>query len=229
MDVDPLASMRCWGLEIELGGRVYDIPALPAVEWWPVIVSGSPSLILDMIESDPSDPLNIDDLLLTGKLSEEDMTTALLDAVEEVAGRTLHASFVLATVATSQWASINGAMARKGFRWEDQPLGAALDALYAEITSRLDKDTLPKFLAMLDNEGLTTGTRRGRSSGRVVSEFESMAGPKPTSGLVATGEQSGSARPKTRTRPRPPRPADPSSAPRPRRAPRAGSGPAART
>lgn len=227
MDVDPLASMRCWGLEIELGGRVYEIPALPAVDWWPVLVAGDPGLILDMIESSPADPFNLDDLLLTGEINGEEMATALMDAIEEVAGRTFHASFVLVTVAANQWATINGALVRRGFRWEDQPLGAALDAIYSVITEHMTKDALPKFLALLDNEAMTTGKRRNRASGKVVSEFEAMAGPKPTAGAVATGEPSDSERPKTRTQPRPPRPAAPSRAPRRPRAPRAGSGRAA--
>jgi len=227
MDVDPLASMRCWAIELELGGRTYDVPALPAVEWWPVLTAGDPSLILDMIESNPTDPFNLDELLLTGEVDAAELGETLLEAVEEAAGRTFHAAFVLAAVANSQWASVNGAMIVQGFRWEGQPLGAVLDAIYAEVTSRLEKDALTKFLALLDNESLSRGKRRGRTPERVVSEFEAMAGPKPTAGAVATGAPSDSARPRTRTQPRPPRQGGRSRAPKQPRAPRAGNDPAA--
>jgi hypothetical protein len=225
MDVDPLASMRCWPIELEIGGRVYDLPALTSVDWWPVLTSGDLALILDFVVSTPEDPFNLDDLILEGGLG-SDLGEVLTDAVETAAGRSLHVAMVLAIVAQMQWASINGALVRRGFRWEGQPLGAALDAIYAEVTSRLDKDALTKFLALLENDSLTRPGKK-KISEKVVSEFESLAGPRPTSGVKSTGVPSDSARPKTRTRPRQPRQDDPSTAPRRPRAPRAGSGPAA--
>lgn len=216
MEVDPLASMRCWAIELELGGRTYDVPALPASSWWPVLVSGDLAQILDFVVSTPEDPFNLDDLLLGGTLKREDLGDALLDAVETAAGRSFHAAFVLATVASSQWSALNGALVRRGFRWDEQPLGAALDALYVEITSRLEEKNLEKFLAILENEALSQQGKKRQPSERVVSEFESIAGPRPTAGVKSTGAQSGNARPRTRTRPRPPRQVGPSTAPRQR-------------
>jgi hypothetical protein len=227
VDVDPLASMRCWAVEIELGGRVYEIPALPAVEWWPVLASGDLGQILDFIESTPDDPRNVDDLLLSGALTAEELTQALTDAIEETAGRSFHAAIVLATVASGQWAAIGGALAQTGFRWDEQPLGAALDAIYAIITERLNREALDQFLALLENEALTKGKPSARQRAKVRDEFESMAGPRPTTGVVATGERSDSERPRTRPRPRPPLRAARSASPRPPRAGRAGSGPLA--
>lgn len=216
MDVDPLASMRCWAIEIELGGRTYEVPALSAVDWWPVFAAADPTLILDFIVSTPDDPFNLDDLLLDGKIDAAELRTALIDTVEEAAGRTFHAALVLVIVAASQWQAINGALVRRGFRWEDQPIGAALDAIYAEVTGRLDKDELTKFLALLENESLTTGKRRGRNRDKVTSEFEALAGPVPKGGVKSTGAPSDSARTRTRTRPRPPRQDGPSTEPKPR-------------
>ncbi len=227
MEVDPLASMRCWAIELELGGRAYDIPALSAVDWWPVLVSADLGLILDFIVSTPDDPFNLDDMILEGKLSGEELAEVLTDAMEEAAGRSFHAAFVIATVANSQWPVINGALAQTGFRWDDQPLGAALDALYAAITDRLEKDPLARFLALLDNEALTSGKPSKRQRAKLANDFEAMAGPRPTTGVVATGERSGSERPRTRPRLRPRLQAGRSAAPTRPRAPRAGSGPAA--
>lgn len=228
MEVDPLASMRCWAIALELGGRTYEVPALPAVDWWPVLVSADLGQILDFVVSTPEDPFNLDDLLLEGAFTAEELTTALTDALEETAGRSFHAAFVLATVANSQWAAINGAMVQAGFRWDEQPLGAALDAIYAVVTGRLDEEALKKFLALLDNEALTTGGKAtGRQRARVENEFESMAGPKPTTGVVATGAPSGSGRPKTRPRLQRPRQGGPSGAPKRQPGPPAGSGPGA--
>lgn len=227
MDVDPLASMRCWAIELELGGRTYDVPALPAVDWWPVLISADLSMILDFVTSTPEDLFNLDDLLLEGVFNSAELTEVLMDAIEEAAGRSFHAAFVLATVARSQWSAINGAMVQGGFRWDEQPLGAALDGIYAVVTSRLNEEALKKFLALLENETLTTGKRRGRSRERVENEFETLAGPKPTKGAVATGAPSDSGRPKTRPRLRPVRQDGRSGAPKRRPGPPAGSGPGA--
>lgn len=227
MEVEPLASMRCWAIELELGGRTYEVPALPAVDWWPVLVSADLGKILDFVESTPEDPFNLDDLLLDGAFTAEELTTALTDALEETAGRSFHAAFVLATVATSQWAAINGTLAQTGFRWDEQPLGAALDAVYAVVTSRLNEEALKKFLALLDNEALTTGKPSGRQRAKVEAEFEGMAGPKPTAGVVASGGPSGSGRPKTQPRLQRPRQGGRSGAPKRQPGPPAGSGPGA--
>jgi hypothetical protein len=206
---------------------VYEIPALPAVEWWPVLASGDLGSILDFIESTPDDPSNVDDLLLSGELSAEELTEVLTDVVEETAGRSFHAAIVLVTVANGQWAAIGGALAQSGFRWSEQPLGAALDAVYAAIVERLNEDALKKFLALLDNEALTSGKPSKRQRAKVVSEFEAMAGPRPTTSAVATGGLSDSERPRTRPRPRPPLRAARSVSPRTPRAGHVRSGPGA--
>ena len=231
VDVDPLASMRCWALELELGGRTFDVPALPAADWWPVLVSGDLSQILDFAVSTSGD---LDDLLLTGEVTQDQLAQALTDAVEETAGRPLHASTVLASLASMHWTTINGELAKHGFRWDVMPLGAALDAIYliavngipekSEDGKRRPRD---EFLALLENEALTTGKPTPRQRAKLVNEFEGMAGPRPTSGVRSTGAPSDSARPRTRIRPRPPRQDDPSRAPTRPRGPRAGSDPAA--
>lgn len=218
MNVDPLASMRCWAMEIELGGRTFEIPALPAVSWWPVLATGDLSLILDFVTSTDGDGIDLDDMLLSGELSHTDLVSSLTDAVQEAAGRSLHAATVLASVARAQWAAVNGTLVRSGFRWDQQPLGAALDAVYSVIVERLDGDNLANFLALLDND---------KPREKVVEEFETLAGPRPTTGVVASGERSGSARPRTRPRPQHlPRGAR-SAGPRTPRAPHADSGPPA--
>lgn len=227
MKVDPLASMQCWAIELEAGGRTYDVPALPAVDWWPILVSRNLAGILDLVVSDPADPFNLDELLLTGELDAADLGEALMDAIEATAGRSYHCAFVIATVADAQWPAIGGVLAQKGFRWDIQPLSAALDAIYAVIIASLDEETRKKFLDLLDDESLSEPGKKRQPSEKVLSEFESMAGPRPTTGVKSTGAPSDNSRPKTRQRPRQPRPAARSTEPKRPPAPRAGSGPAA--
>jgi hypothetical protein len=215
MDVDPLASMRCWAITVELGGREFDIPALPAVDWWPILVSGNFSEIVDILKS--TDGADLDCMLLDGTVSGADLSEAITDAIEEATGRSAHASFVLATVATSAWSMVGGQMAREGFRWDVQPIGAALDAVYNIVVGSLEKENRAKFLTMLENETISQPGRKRTPSQKIVEEFEAMAGPRPAPAPLpgkASAGLSGSPRTRTRTRPRPPRQDGRSGAPK---------------
>lgn len=226
MNVDPLASMRCWVISVELGGREYDIPALPAADWFPVLVSADVTGVLDLLRSSPDD---LEDQLLSGEISGKELGEVLTEAIEEATGRPAHAAFVLAIVAADQWPMIGGTLAQTGFRWDVQPIGAALDAIHSIVVSSLPEEPRKKFLQYLEDEHLTTGRRRPIDRAKVTAEFETMAGPRPAPappGATAPRppEQSiagpsGSARPRTPRPPRPPRPAVRSSGPRTRPAP----------
>jgi hypothetical protein len=214
MEVDPAASVRIWGIEMDLGGRTFDVPPLAASEWFPVLLSGNPLDVLKMIEDGPEDEL--DDLLLSGQIQPTELIEALVVAIEQAAGRSFHAAFVLAQVAALQWASVSGLLAERGFRWEEAPLGAALDAIYTIVVKHLDKDGLARFEQLLDTPTTTPGGRRRKANrDKAMADFESLAGPKPE-GVKATAGRSGSERPKTRLRSQPLHQSGPSHAPRQR-------------
>ena len=210
MEVDPLASMRCWAITVELGGREFDIPALPAVDWWPVLLDASPFGMVDLLKSTEGEEL--DAMLLDGRVTHAEMSQVLMDAISEATGRTFHASFVLATVAAMHWPVVGGQLARDGFRWDVLPIGAALDAVHSVIVDSFpsDKDgekAREKFLALLEDETLTQPGKKRAPSQRIMTEFESMAGPMPAPAPLpgkASAEPSASQRPRTRTRPRQP-------------------------
>lgn len=207
MSVDPVASMGCWPLEIELGGQEYEIPALPASGWWAVLAEADLTLIVEMISGDASD---LDDALLSGELTSEDMIQALTEALEEAAGRSLHVAMVLVHLAIREWPAINGQMARNGFRWDVMPLGAALDAIHSIIWEGLDEKGRKEF------ERILIPTKPGRvDREKALSEFEAMAGPRPTSGVRVRSidAQSADTPPRTPTQPRPRRPRARSASP----------------
>lgn len=213
MDVDPLASMRCWAITVDLGGREFEIPALPAVDWWPVILDVDATAFLDILKSDA----DLDGMLLDGTISGAALGEAMMDAIGEATGRSFHASFVLATVASTHWPVIGGELAQRGFRWDVMPIGAALDAVYAIVVAGLEEKNREKFVALLEDETLSQPGKKRSPSQRVVGEFEAMAGPRPAPAPLpgkASAEPSGSPRPRTRTRPRPPRQSGRSGAPK---------------
>ncbi len=214
MKVDPAASMRCWAVEVELAGHVFTIPAMPAADWWPLLLAQDTSTFLDALMSTKKD-VDLDLALLDGTLTGEEVRDVHMDTIEEAAGRSFHAAVVLAAAADAAWPMVSGHLATRGFRWDVMPLGAALDAVYLTMINGLDEEARKKFEAFLDNEAMTTpkSRRRGPDRERVRSEFEQFAGPMPTAGSLSTGVPSDNARPRTRQRPRPPLPDDPSSAP----------------
>lgn len=230
-EVDPEASLALWDLDLELGGRHFIVPALPASDWFPILLSGDVSLVLDSIVSTPgsqgTDPL---ELLLEGKLTAEELGERLLEAVESAAGRPFGVAVVLAYAATQRWPAVNGRLVLAGFDWTERPLGAALDAIYAVFTENQNEEGRAKFEALLETPINTgpKGTIRKADQARVEEGFAALAGPKPTTGAVrAIGAPSDGARSRTRTPPRSLPQGAASGAPTKRPRPRAGSGPAA--
>lgn len=225
MDVDPAASLRCWAIELELGGRIFEVPALPAADWWPVFASADLSKVLDMIVSTPE--ADLDEYLLEHFLNQDDLAQTLTDAAEATAGRSLHVALVLAYVANQHWASINGALVRRGFRWDAQPMGAAFDAIFSHVMEAFpDKEAQDKFLAVLENETLTGG-KKAVDREKALDDFSALAGPRPTTGVKSTGAPSEGERPRTQPRSRRLPPGGRSRAPMRQRARPAGSGPPA--
>jgi hypothetical protein len=193
-DVDPIASLNMWAVDVKLSGEVFEIPALPAATWFPILASGDLARILDLIE-DPK----LDDAIIDGAIQSEELSSALTDAVEAVAGRSWHVSLILVTMAMSNWTIIGGELARRGFRWDATPIGAALDALHLTIIEALTEDGRQRFQRLLDNTVLTAvGGRPNRD--QAMSDFEAMAGPRPDT-VRSTGEQSGSGHPRTPPQP----------------------------
>lgn len=183
MNTDPLASIRCWGIGVELGGIEYDIPALPAAAWWPLLAEMDPSLMLDMI-----DDQHLLDRLLSGEIGQEELSERLIEVVEEVAGRSMMAAVTICHLAQMHWAVVNGQLIRDGVRWDVLSLGAVLDAMHAlfmerfgdtknDKTGRLYRD---EYLAMLEAPMPGAGKADHHQRQRALTDFEASAGPRPT-------------------------------------------------
>jgi hypothetical protein len=212
--------MRCWAITVEIGGREFEIPALPAADWWPVITDATAMALVDILKSSA----DLDAMLLDGRTDAAELTEVTMDAIGEATGRTFHAAFVLVTVAGMHWPVIGGILAQKGFRWDIMPIGAALDAVYAIVAGNMKDDAArDKFDLLLDNDTLTKPGKKREPSKRVLTEFEGMAGPMPAPAPLpgkSSAEPSESPRPRTRTRPRQTLQADQSEPPtRPRERP----------
>jgi hypothetical protein len=171
--------MRCWAITLEIGGREYEIPALPAVDWWPVLLSGGPGQVIGLIPSKLGDPDDLDAQLLAGEVDGKELGSVLTEAIEEATGRSMHVATVLAIIAHDRWDIVGPAVAQTGFRWDQQPIGAALDLIYGIVLAGMDEENRTKFLQLLENESLTQPGKKRQPTERVIKEFEAMAGPRP--------------------------------------------------
>lgn len=209
MEVDPAASMRCWAIDIDLGGRTFEVPALPAADWWPIVRDPDRLLTLPWRPTD-GERVELDDWLLQGETSLGDIGALITDTIADIAGRSFHAAYLLALLADQHWPVIGAEIVKTGFRWDVQPIGAALDLIYSIILSILPEKTddgrrpREEFLQMLN----TDPTDKGVSS-KAVEDFEAMAGPRPTGRASATAGQYAGERPRTQQRRPQPLPAAP--------------------
>lgn len=198
MDVDPAASLRIWAVEFDLGGRTFEVPALPAADWLPLLLEGDPLAVLDL-----GDLGEIDEMILGEEITSEELGRAMTLVIEQATGRSFHAALVLAQVARLQWPVIGGDLARRGMRFDQVSIGAALDAIHVTILGLLKPEAAEKFQALLDSE-VSPGGKIRPNRAKAMADFEDMAGPKPPP-VKASAGPSGGGRPRTRPRLRPPR------------------------
>lgn len=205
MNADPAASMRCWAVDVELGGEVYTIPPLPAADWWPVLADGSVAAMLDLFPAGT----DLDDRLISDPIIAGEMESAFRDAIETACGRTAEEAVVIAQVAIPNWAWANGKLTLAGFRWDTMPIAAALDALHALFLEYLTEEGRKEYESALKKAAPARLDRR-----RALSEFEAGAGPRPAPAR-SSAAPSGDSPTRTRQPSQPPRRRAPSAAPTP--------------
>lgn len=183
---DPVASLRCWAVEVDFAGGVLRIPPLPASEWLICLTGLNVLSLLDLVE----DRDDADWLLSSGVAWElPDLERALGELLVAAAGRSVDATLVLASVAREHWHLVGADLARMGVRFDQVPLGAALDAIYASMCRMLDEKSLPRFNELLE-----------RPLGAPDIMLDPRVRARAAKPLPATAEQYVRVRPRTRLR-----------------------------
>lgn len=140
--VDPLASVRAWVLEADLGGHEYQVrPALTG-EWLPILL-GNQIDIADIVPglfADPAEEERLEADLMEGRVREAEVREAALEVISAAAGREWWWVMNLLATASSVWMDLYGSLVGRGVNVPTLPFGAFLDALYAEMVNRLDKE-----------------------------------------------------------------------------------------
>lgn len=182
MRFDPAASMRCWGVTVEIGGRDYRIPPHPAAVWLPAIVAPSlrpivPGMVVGLAVDDLLDQME------AGAVSVTEMDRAARDAIGEVAGMKWWAAARLSGWLWGNWDSIGGLLMSRGIDMGAIPLGAVLVAAYRIIQeNRKDEAERRKIDLELDKPPVNSGVA-------VEEMFDQKAATQSFMALLGSGTQ----------------------------------------
>lgn len=140
--------------DIQIGDKLYQIPALPAVTWLDILAADQPDLldVLPGLIDDPACSGHLNDLLLDGTWTREDYEETVLAIIAVASGRYWWTTFRLLGAAKDpligDW--LRGNLVLHHIDAEKLSLAAWLDALYAIMTKNMDPDRCAKFDAQLN-------------------------------------------------------------------------------
>lgn len=146
MQIDLTATLRCWPVDVDLGGHTYTIPPLPATDWMTALLAGGWEAILpDMLDGDLDD---LEDQLFDGTVTTDDLRRAAQDAVEAAAGTKWWSAERLAAAIAGSW--LGGELVLQGVDPDRIPFGAYLSAAHQCVLGRMDKTQRVRWELDLD-------------------------------------------------------------------------------
>lgn len=141
---EAVASLSIFPVEVEIGGHVVRVPALPAADWLPVLMTGDAARVLDLV-----DDFSLYDAMKDGATTEE-FVEEITILVESACGRALVTAFTIANFAQDRWDLVGPDLARIGIRFDQVSIAYALDAIYSTITRVLPEKELSSFVMQVD-------------------------------------------------------------------------------
>lgn len=136
--MDPLAALKCWPITVELGGREFTIPPLPAAEWFLAVLGEKPLPIVPGLLS-PEDEEVVSDLIVFGRVGLQEVVAVSREALELASGWRWWEADRLIRSAGAQWKLLGGELTRYGVDLNVLPLGAVLNALYSMAVKGLNE------------------------------------------------------------------------------------------
>lgn len=141
--LDPVAALRCWRIDVEVAGRVYTIPPLPAADWLVPIVTGRwGDIVPGLLPLDEAEPL--DDLIADLAIDPAELRHAAQAALAEAAGTRWWTARALAG-GLMQVPQLIGRLLASGLDPAVVSLGGFLTAAYATVVDGMDKMQRAKF------------------------------------------------------------------------------------
>lgn len=173
MQFDPLAALRCWPIDVELGGRTYRIPALPAAVWIETLAEGSWLDIVPGLLADAGDEL--DDALESGAVTHVELTAAARDALAAAVGARWWVGLKLVQALISDEQGVAGELLLSGVDMASAPLAAVVQAIYRVYTRHAGKEHIARLDMELNRppEGVSAAEMYDEDA--AADAFEAMA------------------------------------------------------
>jgi len=160
MQFDHASGLRCWAVEFELDGVLWEIPALPAADWLDAYLESPDDLagIVPGLVTDPEKGDTLAERLFDATFNDDDLFTPGLEpqrleaartALTAAAGVTWWIAGRLAAEALS-WTGVGGELVLRGINYQRAPLAAVLAAAYRIIVSTQDSKQLPMTIAKIE-------------------------------------------------------------------------------
>ncbi len=145
MQIDPVATLRCWQVDVDLAGHTITIPALPAQAWLvAVVVDGWAGVVPGLADV----PDEVDDLIAAGRIRSTDCTRAARDALAAAGGCPWWTAQRLAHAVASH--PLGPELALRAVDPSRLSLAAYLAAGYQAAARNLDKAKLARLDWQLD-------------------------------------------------------------------------------
>lgn len=152
-NADPLASLRVWRITVDLGERRFLIPALPARDWLEVLLEDdlNPEDLFPGL-CGPDAVLEVNQLLVDGVVTQQQLTDAIYGVIEQAAGRRWWVALRLCRAIRTNWDRVGGRLAAHGVTPFEVSLSYWLDGAYDTILSimaEMDAKMIGPFTAKL--------------------------------------------------------------------------------
>ena len=133
-DVDPLASLRISKVAVDLAGRRWLIPALEAATWLEILLDEEldPEALFPGL-CGPEVIVEVNDLIILGEITMEQMQEAIFDVIEAASGRRWWVTLRLCRSVRANWDRVGGELASRGVTPFGISLSYWLDGAYATI------------------------------------------------------------------------------------------------
>jgi hypothetical protein len=133
MRPDPLATLRCWALDVDVAGVTYTIAAQPAQVWLLAILSGS---YVEVLPGLLTDKAALNDAIIDGTVEADELLGAARDAIAAAAGTPWWSAARLAQASTDTW--VGAELLLQGIDPGVVSLGAYLAAALRVATKDMD-------------------------------------------------------------------------------------------
>lgn len=149
MQIDPEATLRCWPIDVDVGGHTYTIPPLPARDWlvatrgsWPDVWAG---IIPGMLPDDADD---LEEAIAAGRVDHDECVAAARLALEAASGTRWWTAVKLAQAVTGSWVAAELTM--RGVDTSAVPFAAYLNAAWRVATRHSKEVAAAQLEAELD-------------------------------------------------------------------------------